>query len=78
MRPTAPEVARKAIRFSPSSRTRSGGQSGEGSSSERSAGIQYWRIRLPIGVPGPTRQRISFLLLSIVSFLFHVVLESRP
>ena len=47
------------MRFSPSSRTRSGGQSGAGSSSDRIAGIQYWRMRLPIGVPGPTRHRSS-------------------
>ena len=34
-------------------------QSGAGSSSERIAGIQYWRMRSPIGVPGPTLQRYS-------------------
>ena len=38
---------------------RTGGQSGEGSSSERMAGIQYWRIKSPMGVPGPMRQRYS-------------------
>ena len=54
MRPTAPEVSegdevlaqeaeaqRRAVRLR--------------QLPESSAGIQYWRIRLPIGVPGPTR-----------------------
>ena len=54
--------SRKAMRFSPSSRMRSGGQSGDGSSSERTAGIQYWRMRSPMGVPGPTRHS-SFVVL---------------
>src|SRR5215216_3477018 len=59
MRPTAPEVVRKAMSGSPSSMTRKGGQSGAGSSSERTAGIQYWRMRLPITVPGPIRHMTS-------------------
>src|ERR1051325_4810344 len=59
MRPTDPPAVRYAIRFSPSSRTRSGEPSGSGSSLESAAGIQYWRISAPIGVPGPTRQRSS-------------------
>jgi hypothetical protein len=42
------------MRSSPSSLTRTGGQSGSGSSQESSAGIQYRRIVVPIGVPGPT------------------------
>src|SRR5690606_19034052 len=41
---------------------RTGGQSGAGSSSERMAGIQYWRMRLPMGVPGPTLQSSSLSL----------------
>src|SRR4051812_24816209 len=44
---------------SPSSLTRRGGQSGEGNSSDLIAGSQYWRKRLPMGVPGPMRQRYS-------------------
>jgi hypothetical protein len=38
---------------------RRGGQSGSGSSSDLTAGIQYWRIKSPIGVPGPIRVRYS-------------------
>ena len=48
-------VSRKATSSSPSSFTRTGGQSGSGSSHASSAGIQYRRIVAPIGVPGPTR-----------------------
>src|SRR5918992_3852548 len=58
--PTFPEVVRKAIRFSPSKRTRSGGPSGAGSSEDMRAGIQYWRMRSPMGVPGPTRVSSAF------------------
>src|SRR5438093_9737153 len=47
------------MRSSPSRRTRSGEPSGSGSSLESAAGTQYWRMRAPIGVPGPTRQRSS-------------------
>src|SRR5262245_1290838 len=36
-----------------------GGPSASGSSLDMSAGIQYWRIRFPIAVPGPTRQSSS-------------------
>ncbi len=53
-RPTSPEVVRKAMSSSPRSLTRRGGPSGAGSSCELTAGIQYWRIRSPMGVPGPT------------------------
>src|SRR5262247_2166331 len=59
MRPILPEVARKAIRFSPRRRTRTGAPSRSGSSLDMSAGIQYWRTRVPTGVPDPTRQRSS-------------------
>ena len=60
--------SRKAMRFSPSRRRRTGGQSGDGSSSDSSAGIQYWRMRSPIGVPGPTRHSsLVVFLLSIVA-----------
>ena len=45
---------------SPSSMTRTWGQSGWGSSLESIPGIQYWRIMFPMGVPGPTRQISSF------------------
>src|SRR4051812_7325499 len=57
--PTAPDVDLKAIRFSPSSRMRSGGQSGLGSSSEVMLGIQNRRQRSPMGVPGPTWHIVS-------------------
>jgi hypothetical protein len=44
-----------------------GSPSRAGSSREGSAGIQYSRMSLPIGVPGPTRQTVSLsLLFSIV------------
>src|SRR5262245_2207959 len=55
MRPTLPLVSRKAMSFSPSSITRTGSESGDGTSDESMAGTQYWRIRSPIGEPGPTR-----------------------
>src|SRR5205823_3582704 len=57
--PAAPDVTRKAISFSPRSIRRRGGQSGDGSSSDRTAGIQYSRNMFPIGVPGPTRHKSS-------------------
>ena len=45
---------------------RTGGQSGEGSSLDIIDGIQYCRIRLPMGVPGPVFVTRSFSsLLSI-------------
>src|SRR5678815_289212 len=54
--PTSPDVVLNAIRSSPSSFTLTGGQSGLASSDEGTVeGSQYWRSRLPIGVPGPTR-----------------------
>src|SRR5215204_4182606 len=46
--------------FSPSNSTRIGSESGPDSSEDKTAGTQYSRIRLPIGVPGPTRQSSSF------------------
>src|SRR5437879_2781945 len=55
-----PRVSRKATSSSPSSLTRTGGQSGSGSSHARSAGIQYRRMVSPIGVPRPTRVTRSF------------------
>ena len=55
-----PELSRKAISFSPSSFSRVGVASGA-SSCGRQAGIQYSRISSPIGVPGPTRVRMSLL-----------------
>ena len=57
---TLPEVTRKPIRFSPSSRRRTGGQSGALTSSDSSAGTQYCRSRSPMTVPGPTCVRASF------------------
>src|SRR3954447_7916639 len=55
-----PSVSRNATRSSPSSLTRTGGESGSAISHDRQAGIQYRRIALPIGVPGPTRVISSF------------------
>src|SRR6184192_2368123 len=57
--PILPDVTRKAMRFSPRSRTRTGAPSRSGSSLVMSAGIQYWRNRAPVGVPGPTLQSSS-------------------
>ena len=51
--PGVPFESRNAIRFSPSSFTRTGGQSAEGISSLRHAGIQNLRNRSPMGVPLP-------------------------
>ena len=59
-RPMRPSLSRNATRSSPSSLTRTGGQSGSAISHDRQAGIQYRRIALPIGVPGPTRVISSF------------------
>src|SRR6185295_3818584 len=61
MRPTSPEVVRKAMRSSLSSRTRNGAPSGSASSSAASAGIQKRRRYSPIGVPGPVRVMASLL-----------------
>ena len=55
-----PLVSRKATRSSPRMRTRTGAQSGSGSSDDDSTGCQYRRISSPIGVPGPTRVIVSF------------------
>src|SRR5438552_4516165 len=55
-----PCESRNATSSSPSSLTRTGGQSGSGSSHARSAGIQYRRIASPMGVPRPTRVTLSF------------------
>ena len=46
-------LSRNATSRSERSFTRTGGQSG-GSSSEVMAGSQYWRMRSPMGAPGPT------------------------
>src|SRR5579875_1284623 len=54
MMPTRPDVSRKAISFSLSSRMRTGVPSAL-SSSDGAKGIQYCRISSPIGVPGPAR-----------------------
>src|SRR5579883_3067306 len=58
MRPTLPDAMRKAMSFSPSSSTLSGAPS-DVTSSDRTAGIQYWRMRSPISVPGPMRHSVS-------------------
>ena len=55
-----PEVLRKAMRFSPNNRTRSGEPSGTSNSEDMKAGIQCSRMRLPMGVPGPTLVSSSF------------------
>src|SRR5882762_9899221 len=55
-------VSRKATSSSPRSLTRTGGQSGAGSSHASRAGIQYRRIASPMGVPRSTR--VSSLLSS--------------
>jgi hypothetical protein len=57
-----PSVSRKAISCSPSSISRIGSPSAL-SSDDRQAGIQYSRIRLPMGVPGPTREASRWRLL---------------
>src|SRR5262245_52079308 len=55
-----PRVSRNATRSSPSNRTRTGGQSGSGSSDASKAGIQYRRSVVPIGVPRSTRVSNAF------------------
>src|SRR3954463_9279792 len=70
--PMRPSVSRKAINFSPSSFSRVGGASGL-SSSGRHAGIQYSRISSPVGVPGPTRVRMSLCSIdNIPAFLLDI------
>src|SRR6185437_970638 len=56
--PTRPVLSRKAMSFSPSSRSHIGAPSAA-SSEESAAGIQYCRMNSPITVPGPTRVRSS-------------------
>src|SRR4029453_10217754 len=72
--PILPDVTRKAMRFSPRSRTRTGAPSRSGSWLVMSAGIQYWRRRSPVGVPRPTRQSSS--LSSLESITLPPVLDS--
>src|SRR3989441_4520301 len=69
--PTRPEVSRNAINCSPSSMRRIGAPS-RANSDDIAAGSQYCRIRLPIGVPGPTRTRSS------LSFRRMALILSRP
>jgi hypothetical protein len=38
------------------------------------AGIQYWRINSPIGVPGPTRVNISWFFINLSLFLSIIAL----
>src|ERR1700732_4837077 len=71
MTPTRPELSRNAINCSPSSMRRIGAPS-RCSSDDIAAGIQYCRIRLPIGVPAPTRTRSS------LSFRRITLILSRP
>src|SRR6185437_4832062 len=59
MKPTRPSVARKATKFSPNKRTRSGAPA-ISSLAERHAGTQYSRRNSPIDVSGPTRVKSSF------------------
>ena len=72
--PTLPLLSRNMTRFSPRSRMRLGGLSGLGNSAAGRAGTQYWRISLPIGVPGPTRQSSS--LSSWLSMFASVLVKS--
>src|SRR5213594_956322 len=67
MSPILPDVTRKAMRFSPRSRTRTGAPSRSGSSLVMRAGIQYWRSRSPVGVPRPTRQSSSLSSLESIA-----------
>src|SRR5215213_8493186 len=70
MTPARPSVSRKAISCSPRSMSRIGSPSAF-NSDERQARVQYSRIRLPMGVPGPTRVSISLLAaVSMVSSRF--------
>src|SRR5688572_13922174 len=59
MRPTCPCVSRNATSRSPSICTRTGAQSGSGSSRDRATGSQKRRKYSPIGVPGPVRVKSS-------------------
>src|SRR5580700_6083637 len=71
MTPTRPALSRNAINCSPSSMRRIGAPS-RWSSDDIAAGSQYCRIRLPIGVPAPTRTRSS------LSFRRIALILSRP
>src|SRR5882724_4052924 len=66
--PILPDVTRKAMRFSPRSRTRTGAPSRSGSSLVMSAGIQYWRRSSPVGVPRPIRQSSSLSSLESIAW----------
>ena len=59
-KPMRPAVSRKATSFSPSSCTRTGGQSGSGISQDRTAGIQYRRMVSPMAVPASVWVRSAF------------------
>src|SRR3979409_821996 len=77
-RPTLPLLSLKAINCSFSSRTRTGSESGRGNSEASMAGSQYWRIRLPIGVPGPTRVTSSLSsLLSMASPVVETIVRRK-
>ena len=56
--PTRPALSRKAMTFSPRSKSRIGLPS-TASSEDKAAGIQYCRMNSPITVPGPTRVKSS-------------------
>src|SRR5207249_1986605 len=71
-KPTFPLLSRRATRFSPSSRTRTGSQSGSGRSSDTKKGSQYLRINCPMLAFPSTRVSFSFSSgLSIDLSLFH-------
>src|SRR5215472_16222303 len=73
--PTRPVVSRNATRSSPSSRTRAGALPGSGISAVRQAGVQYRRSSSPIGVPGPTRHKVSLSSLLSTPFLLAAVVR---
>ena len=77
MRPTVPVVSRKAIRFSPRSRTRTGSESGPGSSLDMRAGTQYSRMSSPMVVPGPTLVRVSLSCFESIAVLRCCLLSDR-
>src|SRR3979409_140993 len=77
-RPTLPMESRKAMSCSPRRRTRTGSESAAGNSEESMAGSQYWRIRLPIGVPGPTLVTRSLSsLLSMASPVVETIVRRK-
>src|SRR5262249_9102103 len=65
--PTFPDVTRNPIRFSPRRRARTGAPSADDSSLDVNTGIEYCRMRSPIGVPGPTRQSSSLSSLESIA-----------